>query len=131
MELIQNGDKGAAVLKLEMVAISVAINSWKALMSTWRVVVFIHHEAVRARAIRGYFKNHLVDCLMEHLFGVEGGVGCQVWPERVPIHSIPADELSRKVCEELLGSKQRRCVDVMEIWVNAARETGGDSAAKD
>lgn len=50
---------------------------------------------------------------------------------RVPSQSNPADETSRKVREELFGSEERRRVDVVEIWVNSASETGVDSPFKD
>lgn len=63
-------------------------------------------------------KNHfVVEIEEDRLSGVVGA-------------SAPADEPSRQVCEELLGSKERTRVVVMDIWVIAARETRGDSAAK-
>lgn len=69
--LIQAGDKDAAILELEILAISVAVHLRKPLMSTKRVVVVADNEAVRSIIIRGYSKNRLVDCLMGRFFCVK------------------------------------------------------------
>eukprot|EP00435_Cladocopium_sp_Y103_P070288 s2538_g35.t1 len=128
--LLQGSSKETAILELEMIAISVAIHLWRPLLSSKRVIVFTDNDPVKSSIIRGYSQNQFVDCLMGDLFKVEDTFNCQVWLERVPSQSNPADVPSWEECDEVLGSKNKLRVDVMEVWVKAAHSTGGDSAAK-
>lgn len=127
---LQESDRQTAILELEMVAVSVAIRLWQTLMSTERVIVFTDNDPVKSSIIRSYFQNHVVDCLMSDLFKVEEAFKCEVWLERVPSQSNPADVTSREECNEVLGNKNRLRVDVLDVWVKAAQNTRGDSAAK-
>lgn len=62
---------------------------------------------------------------MGDLFKVEETFNCQVWLEKVPSQSNPAVILSREERVEVLGSRNRWRVDVMGVYVKAARSTGG------
>lgn len=130
-ELIKAGDKETAILELEIVAKSVAAHLWKTLIASvsHRAVLFADQEAVRSSILKGSSANHLVDCFMRDFFKLGEKVGRKVWLKRVPSQSNLVDEPSRKICDELLGSIDRKRVDVMKVGVSAAQSTRGDSAA--
>eukprot|EP00438_Fugacium_kawagutii_P021719 Skav221916 [mRNA] locus=scaffold3084:135765:137671:- [translate_table: standard] len=131
LHLVERGSKETIVLELEMVAILVAATVWRDILHSTRAVIFTDNEPVRKSLIRGHSQNYLVSSLMEAFYFIEEEVRCQVWLERVPSQSNPADEPSRMECSTLLGCTARLRVDVMDIWVKSAQTAGGDSAAKD
>eukprot|EP00438_Fugacium_kawagutii_P016271 Skav232599 [mRNA] locus=scaffold2282:11506:13323:+ [translate_table: standard] len=131
--LVEKGDKETIILELEMVALLVAATLWQDVLPSKRTVFFIDNEPIRKSLIRGYLQNHLVSCLVEAFYLIEELqlVHCQVWLERVPSQSNPADKPSRAECSSLMGCTARLRIDVMEVWVKAAQYARGDSAAKD
>lgn len=129
LEIIKIGGKETAIMELEMVPISIAVHQWKQLLQSHSVVLFTDNESVRASILKGSSTNTVVDQLMKDLFRLEEEISCQIWLERVPSQSNPADEPSRKICLTLLGSTDRIKVDVIEVWIKSAHSTGGDSAA--
>lgn len=95
-------------LELEMVAVFVAIHVWQSLVYwTSQLSIFFDNESMRSSVIKGYIKNHLVDCLTGGFYRIEEEVGCQVWLERMPSQPNPADEPTRGECSDLLGSRER------------------------
>eukprot|EP00438_Fugacium_kawagutii_P017954 Skav227888 [mRNA] locus=scaffold3865:39733:41610:- [translate_table: standard] len=129
--LVEKGDKETIILELEMVALLVAATLWRDVLRSKRTVFFTDNEPVRKSLIRGYSQNHFVSCLMEAFYLIEEEVHCQVWRERVPSQSNPADEPSRAECSSIMDCAARVRIDVMEVWVKAAQFAGGHSAAKD
>ena len=131
IQLLKSGDKETAIFELEAIAVVVAVKVWESKLSGHRVVLFTDNEGVRTSVLKGSSSNFNVSCLLEHIFLVEENLAFQLWVERVPSQSNPADEPSRAECSALNGNSTRVRVDVMDVWVNAAKSTGGDSAAKD
>lgn len=121
LELVKVGDKETAILELEMLAISVATEVWKPLMRSKRIVIFTDNEPVRLNVIKGFSANSFVDRLLGKFFTLEEEMSCQVWIERVPSQSNPADEPSPRECETILGCEARIRVEVMEAWVKSAQ----------
>lgn len=130
LQLIKHGDKETAIQELEMVAITIAVEVWRECLGKHRVVIFSANDSVRKSIIKGYSSNPFVNTLLGHLFVLEDAMNCQLWLERVPSQSNPADAPSREECTEIPQCKVRIRVDVMGIWVTAAQVAGGDSAAK-
>ena len=115
LSLLLTGDTETAILELEALAIIMAIAKWQSVVQTHKVVLSTDNESVRTSILRGNSNNHNVDCMMRHLFEEEERLGFQLWLERVPSQSNPADEPSRKICKVLKSCSNRVRVDVMDF----------------
>lgn len=128
----RGGEKETDILQAQTVAISIAINFWQILMSPKRVVIFTDNEPVRSSIIKRYSQNIFVDRLMGDFSGWKNMLDDTfALSEHLASHCDAAEERSRAQCTELLGSRESLSVDVMDARANAARSTGGDSAAKE
>eukprot|EP00438_Fugacium_kawagutii_P015079 Skav214570 [mRNA] locus=scaffold57:5506:6096:+ [translate_table: standard] len=110
--LVEKGSKETIVLKLEMVAVAILVAAaiWQDILRSKRAVIFTDNEPIKKSLIRGYSQNYFVSSLMEAFYLVEEEVHCQVWLERVPRQSNPADEpSSAQLCWAVRPGYKSRC----------------------
>lgn len=124
LSLLQVGDKETAILELEALGIVVATIVWEDQLKEFRVVLFTDNEGVRTSLLRASSANSNVDCFLQLLFTKEEELAFQLWVERVPSQSNPADEPSRKICDKVGDCAHRVRVNGVEVWIRSAQFRG-------
>ena len=107
MALINPDEKSTLIYELETYA---AVMSLVRLGRSWRdsdVILFLDNEASLAALINGRSDSIFVQRLLETLFQWECESRCNVWFERVPSHSNPADDPSRGIFPMQSGLRAR------------------------
>ena len=98
-----------------MMAVLAAMKVWKKLIKASRVLMFTDSEAVRGAFLKSWSAHDDSDKMIDIIFQVESGFDVQVWIERVPSQSNPADILSRETVVEFEGAEKAE-VDPGEVW---------------
>ena len=111
------------IQELEMLALLIALSLWNSFISHRRVVIFTDSESVRGSFLKTWSNNNLCSNLLWKIFQVEESSMCQVWLERVPSHSNPADLMSREKVIKWKGI-ERQQVDVNSLWDKVAIDRG-------
>ena len=107
MDIINPDGKGTLIYELECYA---AVMSLLRLGSSWQdsdVILFLDNEASLATLIGGKSDSRFVCNLLESLFEWEIHSRCNVWFERVPSYSNPADDPSRGIFPMRSGLRAR------------------------
>ena len=103
------------IQELEMLALLIAVELWCTSMRNHRFVIFTDSEAVRGSFLKSWSANANNHHFLERVFAVEEMFECQIWLERVPSQSNPADVLSRQVVFSY-QSMPRSKVNLEEIF---------------
>ena len=113
-------DQQTMIQELEMMALLVAVDLWFPSQSGHKIVAFTDSESVRGSFLKSWSLNDPCNKLLRCIFVLEEKHSCQVWLERVPSQSNPADELSRSQVAQFSGLHRTR-VDTDRVWNHAAQ----------
>ena len=113
-------DQQTMIQELEMLALLVAIDLWFPSQHGHKIVAFTDSESVRGSFLKSWSLNDPCNKLLRRIFVLEEKHSCQVWLERVPSQSNPADELSRSQVAQFSGLHRNR-VDTERVWNHAAQ----------
>ena len=116
-------DQKTMIQELEMLALLIAAQLWLPEVKGKKVVSFTDSEAVRGSFLKSWSQNDKSSDLLMKIFELEETHSCQIWIERVPSQSNPADELSRCVLTKWSGINSTR-VDLREIWSKCGHHVG-------
>ena len=97
VEEVKAAHQVSIMQELEMFAFLAAMTLWKGMIENKRVVMFTDGESVRGSFLKTWSNNNQCSFLLSKIFQVEANCMCQVWLERVPSQSNPADVMSREV----------------------------------
>ena len=113
----------SVIQELEMIALLTALVLWNPVIINKRVVVFTDSESVRGSFLKTWSNNDQCSDLLLKISQVEESCLCQVWLERVPSQSYPADVLSREVVTTWMNAERRRS-DCRSLWREVAIPRG-------
>ena len=122
-------DQKTMIQELEMLALFIASNLWLPESKGKKVVSFTDSEAVRGSFLKSWSQNDQCSNLLMKIFELEEKHACQIWIERVPSQSNPADELSRCVLTKWSGIHSTR-VDPRKAWSECGHHMGWERAAQ-
>ena len=109
----------SVIQEFDMLALLAALDSWNPMFLNRRVVVFTDSEAVRGSFPKTWSNNTLCSDLLLKIFQVEESSMCQIWLERVPSQSNPADLMSREKVMRWMNV-ERQPVDYHSLWEQVA-----------
>ena len=118
---IMSSSQETAILELEGLAVATALDTFRSLLKSVRVVVFTDNQSVQACIIKCKSNNLNLDLIIRKICSSEESLCTIAWIERVPSYSNPADKLSREECElyqDIVKSK----VDLKAVWESCTRE---------
>lgn len=116
-------DQKTMIQELEMLALFIAATLWLPEAKGKKVVSFTDSEAVRGSFLKSWSQNDQCSNLLMKIFELEEMHACQIWIERVPSQSNPADELSRCVLTKWSGINSTR-VDPRKTWSECGHHMG-------
>ena len=117
IEEVKAANQVSIIQELEMFAFVAALTLWIRMIGNRRVVVFTDSESVRGSFLKTWSNNN--QCLLRQIFQVEAKCLCQVWLERVPSQSNPADVMSREVVTAWMSADRFR-LDCKSLWREVA-----------
>ena len=117
------------IQELEMLALLAAVHLWCPLFKNYRIVSFTDSESVRGAFLKTWSNNSQNSYLLAYIFQVEEECLCQLWLERVPSQSNPADHLSHEKLSSWNGLNSQS-VDCPALWNLAAHHRGKCAAEK-
>eukprot|EP00435_Cladocopium_sp_Y103_P073679 s288_g44.t1 len=88
---------------------------FKAILKEARVVIFTDSESVRGSFLKSWSQNTGSSDHLKAAFEIEEELQMQVWLERVPSQSNPADRLSREEVSSYQGVERSKC-DIHALW---------------
>ena len=96
VRLIKCDGQVTIIQELEMLALLAAVETWRHMLSGFRVVAFTDSEAVRGSFLKTWTHNRPNHNILARIFELEESHNFPLWLERVPSQSNPADSLSRE-----------------------------------
>eukprot|EP00435_Cladocopium_sp_Y103_P045778 s2261_g13.t1 len=113
-DVMQDGQK-TAIQELEALGLLAGVKIFRDTLACTRVVVFTDSESVPGAFLKCWSVNENASKVLKQIFETEDMLQVQLWLERVPSQSNPADRFSREVVEVYQGMQRSRC-DLHEVW---------------
>lgn len=120
IEEVKAVNQVSIIQELEMFAFLAALCH---MIENRRVVVFTDSESVRGSFLKTWSQNAQCSFLLRQIFQLEAECLCQVWLERVPSQSNPADVMSREVVTAWMSADRFR-LDCKSLWREVAIPSG-------
>eukprot|EP00435_Cladocopium_sp_Y103_P068545 s153_g31.t1 len=120
-DVMQAGQK-TAIQELEALGVLAGAKTFMDILACARVVVFTDSESVRGAFLKCWSVNENASKVLKQILEVEDVLQVQLWLERVPSQSNPADPFSRGIVEVYQGMQRSRC-DLHEVWKDAVEST--------
>jgi ribonuclease HI len=120
--ILQRG-RETAIQELETLALLMGVHIWEACLNGRQVVAFTDSEAVRGAFLKSWSGNDSCSEVLHEIFRREENMQTQIWLERVPSQSNPADPMSREVVESFQGLQRTRC-EVHHLWAVTSSHQG-------
>eukprot|EP00435_Cladocopium_sp_Y103_P060244 s575_g22.t1 len=121
-EVMQEGQK-TVIQELEALGLLAGVSIFGDTLACTRVVVFTDSESVRGAFLKCWSVNENASRVLRQTFEMEDTLQVQLWLERVPSQSNPADPFSREVVEVFQGLQRSRC-NLHEVWRKAVKNLG-------
>lgn len=106
---IMSDDQETAIQELEALAVLAAVTVFSSLLTNRKTVVFTDSDSVRGSFLKSWSHNFKCSGILLALFEKEEHLQAQLWIERVPSQSNPADHLSTSEVTEFLNLERTRC----------------------
>ena len=119
LRLILDDEQKTAIQELEMLALLIGFELCQSYLTESRGVFFTDSEAVRTSFLRSHSNNEKCHRILHSIFSLEDSIETQIWLERVPSQSNPADVLSREVVQRWKGLDRTR-VEVANVFKRSA-----------
>ena len=123
VQLIRKKGQVTIIQELEMLSLLVAVQFWCLKWTGYRLVAFTDSEAVRGSFLKTWTHNGLNNMLLARIFELEEACNSQIWLERVPSQSNPADLFSREKVTVWNGLRNDE-VDPKAVWLSVAQCLG-------
>ena len=120
LDIVRCEGQVTVIQELEMLALLAAVCSWCPVFSNHRIVIFTDSESVRGSFLKTWSHNAQNSRLLAQIFQVEEECLCQLWLERVPSQSNPADLFSREKLLQWNGLSSQS-VDCLALWEHRPR----------
>ena len=115
LEQIMSFDQETAIQELEALAVLAVVITFRPSLTNRKAVVFTDSESVRGSFLKSWSQNLKCSKILLAILEEEERLQAQLWVERVPSQSNPADHLSRLEVTEFSTLKRTRC-DAQELW---------------
>ena len=116
-------DRKMVIQELEALAVLTAMVACRDQFENCRAVIFTDSESVRGSFLRAWSRNKECSQVLLSVFKLEESLQAQLWIERVPSQSNPADILSRSEKEQFM-EVQRTRRRIHEVWRSAVLARG-------